>query len=182
MSNEPAVVIDAIEPIKRPVSASQILRPDFRFMRGKASRWIALGFGAGLAPIAPGTVGTLWAWAAFLWLDPWLGDPAWALVLVLGTAVGVVACRRTGAALGIQDHGAIVWDEIIAFWLVLWVLNGSFGQQLTAFLVFRMFDIVKPPPIRWVDRTVGGGWGVMADDLVAACLTLLVLAIWRALG
>jgi len=99
----------------------------------------------------------------------------------LGTAIGVFACRRTGEALGIQDHGAIVWDEIIAFWLVLWVLNGSFGQQLTAFLVFRMFDIVKPPPIRWVDRTVGGGWGVMADDLLAACLTLLVLAIWRAL-
>ena len=182
MSDERAVVIDPIELSKSLVRANRVERPDFRFMRGKASHWIALGFGAGLAPLAPGTVGTLWAWAAFLWLDPWLGDTQWALALVLGTAIGVVACRRTGEALGIQDHGAIVWDEIIAFWLVLWVLNGSFGQQLAAFLVFRYFDIAKPPPIRWVDRTVGGGWGVMADDLVAAFLTLLVLAIWRALG
>jgi phosphatidylglycerophosphatase A len=84
--------------------------------------------------------------------------------------------------LGVQDHGAIVWDEVVAFWLILWVLNGSFSQQVTAFLVFRFFDIVKPPPIAWIDRTVGGGWGVMADDLAAAMMTLLVLALGRSLG
>jgi phosphatidylglycerophosphatase A len=160
---------------------SRPVRVDFDFMRVRASRWIALGFGAGLSPIAPGTVGTLWAWAAFLWLDPWLGDAAWLPVLVASTLLGIVACRRTGEALGRVDHGAIVWDEVVAFWLVLWVLGGSFGQQLAAFCLFRVFDIAKPPPIRWVDRSVGGGWGVMADDLVAAFMTLLVLAIWRAL-
>jgi phosphatidylglycerophosphatase A len=104
------------------------------------------------------------------------------LLISFGTVLGIIACRRTGEALGVQDHGAIVWDEVIAFWLVLWVLNGSFSQQVTAFLVFRFFDIVKPPPIRWIDRKVGGGWGVMADDLAAAMMTLLALALGRALA
>jgi phosphatidylglycerophosphatase A len=181
-----AHVIEIIESSSNPssnrVPVKAAVRPDFQFMRSKASRWIALGFGAGLSPVAPGTVGTLWAWAAFLWIDPWLADVDWALLISFGAVIGIVACRRTAEALGVQDHGAIVWDEVIAFWLVLWVLNGSFSQQVTAFLVFRFFDIVKPPPIRWIDRTVGGGWGVMADDLAAAMMTLLVLAIGRSLA
>ena len=175
-------MIEITESSSNRVPVRSAVRPDFYFMRAKASRWIALGFGAGLSPVAPGTVGTLWAWAAFLWIDPWLGDIDWALLILFGTVLGIIACRRTGEALGVQDHGAIVWDEVIAFWLVLWVLNGSFSQQVTAFLVFRFFDIVKPPPIRWIDRKVGGGWGVMADDLAAAMMTLLALALGRALA
>jgi len=175
-------VVEIIESNANRVPVKAAVRPDFYFMRSKASRWIALGSGAGLSPVAPGTVGTLWAWAAFLWIDPWLVDSEWALLILFGTVLGIVACRRTGEALGVQDHGAIVWDEVIAFWLILWVLNGSFPQQVTAFLVFRFFDIAKPPPIRWIDRTVGGGWGVMADDLAAALMTLLVLAFGRSMG
>lgn len=157
---------------------SPIDRPDLGFMRPRLSRWIALGFGSGLAPVAPGTFGTLFAWAAFACLDPFLTDAAWWVVLVLGFCLGCWACERTGRDLGVPDHSGMVWDEVIAFWLVLLVVPGTFASQLAAFFVFRFFDVVKPPPIRFIDRTVKGGFGVMADDLVAALYTLLAVALW----
>ncbi len=153
-------------------------RPDFAFMLPRLSRWIALGFGSGLAPVAPGTFGTLFAWAAFQVLDPVLSDGLWWVVLALGFALGCWACERTGRDLGVPDHSGMVWDEVIAFWLVLLVVPATFASQLAAFFVFRFFDVVKPPPIRLIDRSVKGGFGVMADDLVAALYTLLVVALW----
>ena len=169
-----------VEPNPAPARASAtfIAHPDFRFMRSRLSHWIALGFGAGLSRFAPGTVATLWAWASFLVIDHWLDAMGWGGLLALGFAAGIVACARTGAALGKDDHGAIVWDEIIAFWAVLWVL-GQGANQWAAFVLFRFFDIVKPPPIGWVDRTFKGGTGVMADDLMAGFMTLLTIALWR---
>lgn len=155
-------------------------RPDWRFMRPRLSRWIALGFGSGLSPVAPGTVGTLWAWAVFTLVDPWLWDAAWWGVIVAGFAIGCWACARTGRDLGAADHGGMVWDEIVAFWAVLVIVPAGFVSQLTAFFVFRMFDVVKPPPIRRLDRTVKGGFGVMLDDAVAAFYTVLVFALWVA--
>jgi phosphatidylglycerophosphatase A len=160
------------------------------FMLRHPSRWIALGFGSGLSPVAPGTVGTLWAWAAFLLLDPWLGDLAWGLVLLAGFGVGWWACTRTARDLGIGDPGAIVWDEVIAFWLVLWLVMpaGWIGQAI-AFGLFRLFDAAKPGPVRWADQrfklrpgeAIGWrqGFGIIFDDLVAAGCTLLVIALWR---
>ena len=161
-------------------------RPNWRFMLGHPARWIALGFGSGLAPKAPGTVGTLWAWVAFLLLDRWLGDAQWGLLLMAALLVGVWACARTAQELALADPGAIVWDEVIAFWLVLWlVMPAGFVDQLIAFALFRFFDAVKPGPVRWADRLFKNargwrqGWGIIFDDLVAALCTLLVIAVWR---
>jgi phosphatidylglycerophosphatase A len=160
------------------------------FMLRHPARWIALGFGSGLSPVAPGTVGTLWAWASFLLLDPWLGDAAWALVLAAGFGIGWWACTRTARDMGIGDPGAIVWDEVIAFWLVLWLVMpaGWIGQAI-AFGLFRLFDAVKPGPVRWADQrfklrpgeAIGWrqGFGILFDDLVAAGCTLIVIALWR---
>jgi len=162
-----------------PARAARV-RPSAAFMRKKLSRWIALGFGSGLSPVAPGTIGTLWAWVAWLAFAPWL--PVWGrLALIgLGFVVGIWACGRTADALGVHDHGGIVWDEVVAFWLVLAFLPAGFAAQCAAFLLFRFFDIVKPPPIRQLDRGVAGGFGIMLDDLLAAFYTLLVMALWRA--
>jgi phosphatidylglycerophosphatase A len=154
--------------------------PTFEFMRPRLSRWIALGFGSGLAPVAPGTVGTLWAWLVFALLDPWLWDAAWWAVIAASFAIGCWACERTGRDLGVSDHSGMVWDEVVAFWAVLLVVPSGFASQLAAFFVFRAFDVLKPPPIRRIDRTVKGGVGVMLDDVLAAFYTVLVFAIWTA--
>lgn len=149
-------------------------------MRPRAARWIALGFGSGLSPVAPGTVGTLWAWMAWVVAARWLDTGMLLAAIGLGLVVGPWACERTARALGVADHGAIVWDEIVAFWIVLALIPPSLSWQLAGFVLFRVFDIAKPPPIRWADTAVPGGWGVMLDDLLAAFYTLLFLAAWRA--
>ena len=175
---------------------SEALRPaarraaDWRFMRGHPAHWIALGFGSGLSPVAPGTAGTLWAWVAFLVLQPHLGDRQWAVLIATGLVVGWWACTTTARHLGIGDPGAIVWDEILAFWTVLWLVTpASLGAQLVAFGLFRFFDAAKPGPVRWADarfklrpgRAIGWpqGFGILFDDFVAALCALLVIALWR---
>ena len=155
--------------------------PTFAFMRPRLSHWIALGFGSGLSPVAPGTVGTLWAWAAFLLLDPWLSDAGWWAVVAASFALGCWACQNTGRDLGVLDHSGMVWDEIVAFWAVLLIVPAGFISQMLAFIVFRAFDVIKPPPIRYFDRTLKGGFGVMFDDAVAAFMTVLVFALWMAI-
>lgn len=167
------------------------ISPDFAFMRARLSRWIALGFGSGLAPFSPGTFGTLWGWASFLLIDAWLVRPmgasplAWPVILVAGLFIGIWACERCGRDLGVSDHGSMVWDEVIAIWLVLYLVKApdqaGFSTQLGVFILFRFFDILKPPPIGHFDATVKGGWGVMLDDQIAAFYTLLALALWRAI-
>ena len=164
------------------------------FMRRHPARWIALGFGSGLSPLAPGTVGTLWAWVAFLMLDRWLQPGQWLLLIGASLLGGWWACTRTAQHLGVADPGAIVWDEVVAFWIVLWLLTpAGFWAQLAAFALFRYFDAVKPGPVGWADRryklqpgqAIGWrqGWGILFDDLVAAGCTLLVIALgvrlWR---
>lgn len=161
-----------------------------RFMLRHPAHWIALGFGSGLSPWAPGTVGTLWAWVAFLVLDRWLDDLGWAVLLVTSFVAGWWACTRTARDLDIPDPGAIVWDEVLAFWLVLWlVMPTGFVGQAIAFGLFRLFDAAKPGPIGWADRRfkrrpgtpIGWreGFGILFDDLVAALCTLLPIALWR---
>ena len=124
------------------------VRPNAAFMLRHPARWIALGFGSGLAPKAPGTVGTLWAWVAFLALSRWFDAAAWAWVIAASLPIGLWACTRTAQQLRLADPGAIVWDEIVAFWIVLWLLlPASFGWQLAAFALFRYFDAAKPGPV-----------------------------------
>ena len=160
------------------------------FMLRHPARWIALGFGSGLSPVAPGTVGTLWAWLSFVLLQPYLGELQWLALISAGTVVGVWACTRTAQHLGVADPGAIVWDEILAFWLILClVMPAGFGAQLMAFALFRYFDAAKPGPVRWADGlfksqpgepiTWRQGLGILLDDFVAAGCTLVVLALWR---
>ncbi len=163
-----------------------VVKPDFRFMRSHPAHLIAQGFGSGLARIMPGTAGTLFAWICFDLLSTqapaWFTATHWAAIIGLGFVLGIWACEKTGRDLGIADHGSMVWDEIIAFWLVLLLLSpATFGTQLWAFFWFRLFDMVKPAPIRYFDRRIKGGFGVMWDDIVAAFYTLLLFALWRSL-
>ena len=150
--------------------------PSVRFLFAHPAHLVACGFGSGLAPVAPGTFGTLFAWASFIPLSRVL--PELALLVVIGVAfvLGVLACQRTGKALGVVDHGSIVWDEIVPFWLVLVLTPDDWRWQLAAFLLFRVFDITKPPPANYFDQQVKNGFGVMMDDVVAAFYTLVALA------
>jgi phosphatidylglycerophosphatase A len=152
------------------------LRPRAAFAFSHPAHVLAFGFGAGLARIAPGTAGTLAAWPLGWWLA---GSASPAAMLVLAGAlfmVGVWCCGVTGAHLGVSDHGAMVWDEMVAFLLVLAIVPRELAWQAAAFLAFRFFDIAKPPPIRWLERRLRGGLGVMLDDLLAAGYALLALA------
>jgi len=168
----------AIEPLRS---------PRLGFMVAHPAHALALGLGAGLSPRAPGTVGTLLAWALFVWVGLLWQPSAWAWGLMIAAALGLgwwataITLRHSGAS----DPGYIVIDEIVAFWLVLWLIApaGWLGQLL-AFALFRFFDAVKPEPVAWADRAFKGrgwrgAWGVMFDDLVAAFCTLLVLALGR---
>ena len=172
---------DTLNPPLYPAMA----RPTLRFMLAHPAHAIALGFGSGLSPFAPGTAGTLWAWVAFLLLQPHMNDQAWALLIAASLLVGWWACTVTARHMGVQDPGSIVWDEVVAFWLVLWlVMPAGFWGQLAAFALFRFFDAAKPGPVAWADKTFKGfgwrgGFGILFDDLVAAFCALLVVAIWR---
>lgn len=165
-------------------------KPGWRFLFTHPAHAIALGFGSGLSPFAPGTVGTLWAWVAFLVLQPHLSAPQWGLLLLASFAVGWWACTVAARHLAVADPGAIVWDEVLAFWLVLWVVMPASGwAQLWAFVLFRFFDAAKPGPVAWADALFKGrrgapigwaqGFGIIFDDLVAALCTLLVIALGR---
>jgi phosphatidylglycerophosphatase A len=152
-------------------------QPSLRLMLSHPAHQLSFGFGSGLVRPAPGTWGTLFAWLVFVVIDPWLSDVAWACVIGVTFILGAAAADRTGRALGRPDHGSIVIDEIVAFWLVLWLLPPGVLTQAAAFLGFRLFDILKPPPIGAVDRRFKNGVGVMFDDLIAAFYTLLVAAV-----
>ncbi|MBX2808199.1 MAG: phosphatidylglycerophosphatase A [Cellvibrionaceae bacterium] len=145
--------------------------PDFFTLLRYPTQFLALGFGSGLAPVAPGTFGTLAAIPLYLLL---VQIPLWGqlIVIVVSFGGGVYLCESTANALGVHDHPAIVWDEFVGFWLTMlalpllrqpllwyWVLLG--------FLLFRLFDILKPWPIRWIDGSVKGGVGIMLDDILA---------------
>lgn len=156
-----------------------------RFLLDHPAHLIALGFGAGLSRLAPGTVGTLWAWAAFLILQIWLTPLEMGLLIAVSLLVGWWACTVCARHMGVADPGAIVWDEVVAFWLILWLVTPTtFWGQLGAFVLFRYFDAAKPGPVKWADKLFKGfgwrgGWGILFDDLVAAFCTLLVIALWR---
>ena len=164
-------------------------RPTVRFMLAHPAHLIALGFGSGLSPKAPGTVGTLWAWLAWLVLSLWLNPLQLGVLIGAGTVVGWWACTRTAQHLRVADPGSIVWDEVVAFWIVLWLLSPApWWAQAVAFALFRFFDAAKPGPVGWADRLFklqpgqAIGWaqgaGILFDDLVAAFCTLFWIALW----
>lgn len=152
------------------------LRPRLGFAFSHPAHAIAFGFGAGLSPFAPGTAGSALGWAigsALAGVNPWV----FFLVVIVLFLAGLWACEITGRHLGVADHGSMVWDELVAFLLVLAVVPRELAWQAAAFVLFRFFDIAKPPPIRQLERRYGGGFGVMFDDIVAAAYTLLALAV-----
>ena len=159
---------------------SVVLRPGRGFLFAHPAHFIAFGFGVGMARFAPGTFGTLLAWpfAAFI---HGLAPAVLAGTLIALFLLGVWACEVSGRNLGLEDHAGMVWDELVAFLLILAIVPNELGWQAAAFCVFRAFDIAKPPPIRGFEQRFGGGFGVMFDDLVAAGYTLLVLALLQRL-
>ncbi len=179
---------DASAPVERVVlrDNNPPRRANAAFMREHPAHWIALGFGSGLSPLGPGTVGTLWAWLVWVVLAHWLSPLAQGVLIGVGVGVAWWACTVTARNLRMADPGNIVADEVVAFWLVLWLIApAEFWGQLAAFVLFRFFDAAKPGPVGWADRLLHGargwlgGWGIMFDDLVAAFCTLLVMAGWR---
>jgi len=176
--------------------SSSNLAPSFKWVFSKPSRALAFGMGSGLAPFAPGTAGTLWAWAAFLVGEYFLSTEAWLWVIGIGILLGCWICGQVSEELGKKDFGGIVWDEIVAFWLVLiFIMPANLWVQILAFALFRFFDAVKPGPIGMIDRHFkhleGGdssspssvglilwrGFGIIADDLAAAFFTLFTIAL-----
>lgn len=165
-----------------PPSSPSRPTPDVRWVCGNAWRILAFGFGSGLLRPAPGTWGTLLAWLLWALFLEGRSDAFVACLLIAAFALGCVACERVGQALGEPDHGGMVWDEIVAFWLVLWLTPPSLMAQAVAFVVFRAFDIVKPQPVRYFDTHFKGGFGVMWDDIVSAAYSLLIMAVLVTFG
>ena len=161
-------------------------RPGTAFLRSHPAHLIALGLGSGLLRPGPGTWGTALAWVAFVAAGQLLqlSFLALALIGVAGLALGMWAAARAGAALGQPDAGEIVIDEIVAFWWLLALLppgGRPWALQTAAFLLFRLFDILKPAPIGWVERRWPSATGVMLDDLVAGAYALAVIQLWMRL-
>ena len=141
----------------------------------------AFGFGSGAVPVAPGTFGTLAAVALYLLL-PAMPVLVYCGFLLLTFALGIWFCERTARDLGVHDHGGIVWDEFVGYWLTMLLAPPGWLWIVLSFVLFRFFDIVKPWPIRWLDANVDGGFGIMIDDVLAAimaliCMQLLALVI-----
>ena len=186
---EPKRLEEAASAHTRPTSRARMTsahgRPTAAFLMAHPAHFIALGLGSGLAPKAPGTVGTLWGWLAYLVLAMWLTPAQLGWLIAASIPVGWWACTVTARNLNRPDPGHIVWDEIVAIWIVLWLaMPMGFWGQCIAFALFRFFDAVKPQPVKWADQLFKGfgpqgGWGIMFDDLVAAFCTLLTIALWR---
>lgn len=161
--------------------------PTFRQLCRKPVLFFALGFGSGLLPKAPGTWGSILALGLYCLIFPGL-TLSWAIVVLLVSfVVGIWFCAAAATELGAHDHGAVVWDEFVGQWMVVLYLQ-HFSELpllvslLIGFALFRLFDIVKPWPIRWFDRTVDGGFGVMLDDVLAAIMAVGLVLVVELLG
>lgn len=159
-------------------------RPSIAFMLSHPWHLISLGFGSGLSPVIPGTMGTVFAAVSFHLLTQQFPDlftpPAWYIICTAGFLIGIKACQFTGDALNSPDSGHMVWDEIIAMWLILaFIMPTTITQEIIAFVLFRIFDMTKPPPIRWFDRHIHGGFGVMLDDIIAAVFAILFFMLYE---
>ncbi|MFT5082135.1 MAG: phosphatidylglycerophosphatase A [Lentisphaeria bacterium] len=133
--------------------------------------FLAFGFGSGLSPIVPGTVGTLASVPLYwllvhlpFWGYPWLG---YFLVVLAAAIIGVYLCDYTSKKLKVHDHSGIVWDEFVGFWITMFMVPFSWQWVLLGFVLFRFFDMLKPWPISWLDKKVHGGFGIMIDDVLA---------------
>jgi phosphatidylglycerophosphatase A len=137
--------------------------------------FLAYGFGAGLSPKAPGTMGTLVAVPLCVLLMLYTNSTVYLIVLAAALVVGIFICGYTARKMGIDDPKGVVWDEIVGYLITMLGLPVSWVWFLAGFLMFRLFDIWKPWPIRWADRHIKGGFGIMFDDVIAAVFACVLL-------
>ena len=137
---------------------------------------LAFGFGAGLSPKAPGTVGTLVAIPLhFLLLEIAFSVYLYIGIVVAAFLAGIYLCGRTARDIGVHDHGGIVWDEFVGYWITMFLVPVTWYWVLAGFAAFRFFDIVKPWPVGWLDKKVQGGFGIMLDDVIAGLYAAIVI-------
>lgn len=146
----------------------------FNFNPRSPVHWLAVGFGSGLSPKAPGTFGTLAAIPLYL-LASNLTFSAYAVLTLLGLGTGIWICGKAAKDAGVHDHPAIVWDEIVGFFITMLFAPTHWFTITLGFIFFRIFDILKPWPIRWIDQRVHGGFGIMLDDVIAGIFALICL-------
>ncbi len=154
--------------------------PSFSQLWRRPVNFLAFGFGAGLAPKAPGTFGTLVAVPFYYLMQHW-SLAQYGLMLLLTGVIGVYLCHRCAQELRVHDHPGIVWDEMVGYWLTMLAAPAGWQWMLLGFVLFRLFDIFKPWPISWVDKRVHGGLGIMLDDILAAAFAWVLLqlaALW----
>ncbi|MGY3885905.1 phosphatidylglycerophosphatase A [Aeromonas aquatica] len=152
-----------------------MIKPELKRLNLRNPRHLlAVGFGAGLSPKAPGTMGTLVAIPLYL-LVSGLSTPWFVALLALGFVAGIWICQGATDAIGMPDHGAIVWDEVIGFGVTMIAAPAGWEWVLAGFVLFRLFDVLKPWPISWFDRRIHGGLGIMLDDLIAGLFALLCM-------
>lgn len=166
---------------KRPEDTTISNQPDFKQVFADPRLLLAFGFGSGLSPKAPGTVGSVAALILYYLFLTGLSPMVYLAVLVVASAVGIYLCGYAADKLGVHDHPGIVWDEFAGLWLTLFACPAGLFWPLVGFALFRLFDIVKPPPISWFDRNMDGGMGIMIDDILAgtfAFICLQVLLYW----
>ena len=135
---------------------------------------LALGFGSGAAPKAPGTWGTLAA-VLIYWPLSQLSPDHYLLMLLVTSVMGIYICGQTARDLGVHDHGSIVWDEFVGFWITMFAAPVGWVWVVMGFVLFRFFDIIKPWPISWIDKKITGGFGIMLDDVIAGVMAAVVL-------
>ncbi len=145
--------------------------PTFSGLVAKPVHWLAFGFGSGLSPKAPGTAGTVVAIPLYLLLAM-LPLGWYLLALVVTFIVGVYLCDKTSKDMGVHDHPGIVWDEFVGYWITMIAAPAGWLWVLLGFVFFRIFDVLKPWPIRWLDEHVHGGFGIMIDDVLAGVMAL----------
>ena len=151
------------------LSATQIIKDPVLFL--------AFGFGSGLSKKMPGTLGTVAAIPLY-WVLQQSNDWVYLIATAISVVVGVAICDQAAKKLQVHDYGGIVWDEIAGFLITMCWIPFSWQSLLVGFLLFRLFDIVKPWPIRWLDKHVSGGFGIMIDDVVAGAFAMLIMRIW----
>lgn len=157
--------------------------PTFFALLKRPTHFLAFGLGSGLITPAPGTWGTLLGVLLYLPFNAYLQQTLLGYALLAATfALGIYLCGKTAQDLGVHDHGGIVWDEFVGVWLALIAMPDAITQRwgllisaFVAFVLFRLFDILKPPPIRWLDKHAPGGFGIMIDDILAAVFALIAL-------
>ncbi|MFL0810827.1 MAG: phosphatidylglycerophosphatase A [Agarilytica sp.] len=155
-----------------PVDAKLVFRSPQMFL--------AFGLGSGLSPVIPGTMGTLAA-VPFYIVMAQLPIYAYAVILLLAYFLGNYLCDFASKKLGVHDHGGIVWDEFVGFWLTMFLVPFQWQYLVVGFVLFRFFDMLKPWPISWVDKHAQGGFGIMIDDVLAGVAAWLCLQLWIAL-